>query len=60
MTEQELIHYLESDQLVAERSVPVPRARLSRRASAGLWALRVFVVLVSAMVVYTFVWQLGH
>ncbi len=55
----ELIAYLESDQLVAERSRPVPRARLGRWASAGLWALRIFVIVVSAMVIYTFVAQLG-
>ena len=57
--QQELIAYLESDQLVAERSRPVARARLSRRASLGLWLLRVFVVIVSAMVIYTFVSGLG-
>jgi hypothetical protein len=55
---EELIAYLESDQLVAERSRPVARAPLSRRASAALWALRAFVVIVSAMVIYTFVSQL--
>jgi len=57
---QQFIEYLESDQLVADTSRPVPRARLGRRASAGLWALRVFVLALSAMVVYTFVAQLGH
>jgi hypothetical protein len=56
---QELIAYLESDQLVAERARPVPRIRLGRRADAGLWALRVFVIVLSAMVIYTFVSQLG-
>ena len=50
--------YLERDQLVAETSRPVPRAALSARAAAGLWALRVFVVLVSLMVIYTFIDQL--
>jgi hypothetical protein len=62
MTEQEraeLIAYLESDQLVARRSRPVSRARLGRGANIGLWALRVFVIVVSAMVIYTFVAQLG-
>ncbi len=59
MTEQEqLIMDLERDQLVMETSRPVPRARLSAGASAGLWALRVFVVLVGLMVIYTFVAQL--
>jgi len=55
-----LPNYLEADQLAAETSRPVPRAVLSRRATAGLWALRVFVVAMSAMVVYVFVLQLGH
>jgi hypothetical protein len=52
--DQELVMYLERDQLDADTSVPVPRARLSRRAKAGLWTLRVFVILVSIMVIYTF------
>jgi hypothetical protein len=56
--EDELIMHLERDQLVAETSRPVPRAPLSARARAGLWALRVFVVIVSLMVIYTFVEQL--
>lgn len=56
--EDELIMDLERDQFVAETSRPVPRAALSARATAGLWALRVFVVLVSLMVIYTFVDQL--
>ena len=56
--EDELIMHLERDQFVAETSRPVPRAALSTRAIAGLWALRVFVVLVSLMVIYTFIEQL--
>jgi hypothetical protein len=54
----ELIMSLERDQFVAETSKPVPRAPLSARVSAGLWALRIFVVIVSVMVIYTFVDQL--
>jgi hypothetical protein len=50
-----LANHLEADQLAAETSRPVPRANLSRRASAGLWALRVFVVTAGAMVIYVFV-----
>jgi len=46
--------FLEPDQLVADTSVPVPRASLGRRANAGLWALRVFIILISIMVIYTF------
>jgi hypothetical protein len=56
--EDELIMDLERDQFVAETSRPVPPAVLSTRVKAGLWALRVFVVIVSLMVIYTFVDQL--
>ena len=56
--EDELVMDLERDQFVAETSQPVHPASLSARATAGLWALRVFVVLVSLMVIYTFVYQL--
>jgi hypothetical protein len=56
--EDELIMHLEHDQFVAETSRPVPRAPLGARAKAGLWALRVFVVVVGAMVIYTFIHQL--
>jgi hypothetical protein len=56
--EEELIMHLERDQFVAETSRPVARAALGARAIAALWALRVFVVLVGAMVIYTFVAQL--
>jgi hypothetical protein len=52
---EELIMNLERDQFVAETSRPLARARLGARATAALWALRVFAVTVSAMVVYTFV-----
>jgi hypothetical protein len=55
---QELIEYLERDQLVADRRVPVSRASLGPAARFWLWALRVFVVVVSAMVIYTFIAQL--
>ena len=56
--EDELIMHLERRQFVAETSRPVPRVALGTRARAALWALRVFVVLVSAMVLYTFIDQL--
>jgi hypothetical protein len=56
--EDELIMHLERDQFVAETSRPVPRAPLSARARASLWALRVFVLIVSLMVIYTFAEQL--
>jgi hypothetical protein len=56
--EDELIMHLERDQFVAATSRPVPQALISPRAKAGLWALRVFVVIVSLMVIYTFIDQL--
>jgi hypothetical protein len=52
--------FLDSDQLALDQSQPVPRARLSQRLSGALWALRVFVVVVSAMVIYTFISQIIH
>lgn len=57
--EEELIMHLERDQLVAETLRPVPRAHLGRPALIGLWALRIFVVLVSVMVIYTFIANLS-
>ncbi len=56
--EDELIMHLERDQFVAETSRPVPPAELGARATAGLWALRVLVVLIGLMVLYTFIDQL--
>ena len=58
--QQDLVMFLERDQLVVDTSRPVPRRALSPRMSIGLWGLRVFVVVVSAMVLYTFVSQLVH
>lgn len=58
--EQELVMFLERDQLVTDTSRPVPRVALTRRANNALWALRVFVVIVSAMVIYTFISQITH
>ncbi len=56
--EDELIMHLERDQFVAETSRPVMRAPLRPRATTALWALRLFAVLVSLMVIYTFIHQL--
>jgi hypothetical protein len=57
-TDDELVMFLEPDQLDVHTSVPVPRALLNKRTRAALWALRVFVILVSTMVIYTFASQL--
>jgi len=52
--DEELVDFLEPDQLVTDKSRPVPRLRLTTQASLMLWLLRVFVLIVSAMVIYTF------
>ena len=56
--EDEPFGHLARGQFVAETSRPVARAAFSARATAGLWALRIFVVVVSLMVIYTFIDQL--
>jgi hypothetical protein len=56
--EESTIMHLERDQLVAETFRPVSQARLGARAKVGLWALRAFVLIVSLMVIYTFIEQL--
>lgn len=53
--DDDLIRALEPDQLVAAVHKPVPRRRLSNRVQAGLWVLRIFLLIVSAAVVYDFV-----
>jgi len=40
------------------QGTPCPRAPLSANATRALWALRIFVLVVSAMVIYTFAAQL--
>ncbi len=57
--DDELIAFLERDQLVSDTSRPLPRASIGRAASVALWALRVFVTVVGAMVAYTFFSQLS-
>jgi len=52
------IDHLEPAQLDSHTRRPVAPAVLSRRARAGLWALRVFVLIVTAMIIYTFVTHL--
>jgi len=47
--------FLERDQLVADTSRPLPPANTGPALRVGLWALRIFVLGISAMVLYTFV-----
>jgi hypothetical protein len=53
--DDELIHALEPDQVVAAASRPLPRYQLSRASNVALWLLRVFVLLITALVAYTFI-----
>jgi hypothetical protein len=53
--DDELLFALEPDQLVAASSRPLPRYILGRAATLALWALRGFVLIITALVVYTFV-----
>ncbi|SRR5579875_8014 len=57
--DEPLIAYLELDQLTGDRARPLPPARLGRGASIALWALRIFVVVIAALVIYTFIANLG-
>jgi hypothetical protein len=52
--EEELVMFLERDQLSADRHQPLPPAAVGRRAHLALWTLRIFVLIVGAMVIYTF------
>ena len=54
----ELVMFLERDQLSADTSIPLPRAELGRQTQAALWALRIFLLVIGAMVIYTFAEQL--
>jgi hypothetical protein len=62
MTREELdpVTRLELDQYLSATSQPVPLAILSPRARAGLWALRIAAVVLGAMVIITFISQLGQ
>ncbi|MGH7870490.1 MAG: hypothetical protein ACREP9_23300 [Candidatus Dormibacteraceae bacterium] len=53
--EEDLIAALEPDQLEEVMNQPLLRRRLGVWTQVGLWLLRVFVLLVTAMVGYVFV-----
>jgi hypothetical protein len=57
--EEEVYMWLESDQLSEGRRRRLARAEPGRWVAAGLWALRIFTLVVGAMVIYTFIAQLG-
>jgi len=53
--ESQLIEALEPDQLTAAVSKPLPRLQLSRSMRIVLWVLRVFVLIISVLVIYVFI-----
>lgn len=53
--DEDLIEALEPDQLVDAMEVKLPQVKLGGWIQAGLWALRLFVLAMTALVVYTFV-----
>jgi hypothetical protein len=53
-----MIMFLERDQLMSDRRRPLPPADIGPRAHVALWTLRIFVLIVGAMVIYTFCAQL--
>ena len=53
--DDELIHALEPDQVVAVASRPLPRYQLSSAGNIALWFLRIFVLLIATLVIYTFI-----
>lgn len=52
--DEDLIDGLEPDQLDGAMNAPLPLRHLGVWARAGLWALRVFVLGVTALVAYAF------
>lgn len=50
-----LIDGLEPDQIMAAASSPFGRYRASCGMNAVVWAVRAFVLIIAAMVVYTFI-----
>jgi hypothetical protein len=59
MSEEELVGFLERDQLVSDKRRPVPRAPLGPAAAIALWSLRVFAIVLAVMVIYTFAAQVS-
>jgi hypothetical protein len=57
--DEDLIEALEPDQLVDAMEAKLPRRRLGGWTQVGLWALRLFVLTMTGLVIYTFAAGLG-
>ncbi len=55
----ETTEFSQPNQLMADTTNRLPRAPLTPPARAGLWALRIFVLLITTMVIYTFIAKLN-
>jgi hypothetical protein len=55
---EEMVMFLERDQLMSDRRRPLPPAEIGPRAHVALWTLRIFVLIVGLMVIFTFCAQL--
>lgn len=53
--DEDLVQGLEPDQLVEVMNMQLPRARVGRGVNIALWVLRVFLLVLAAMAVYTFI-----
>jgi len=49
----------QSVELAADTTSRLPRAPLTPPVRAGLWALRIFILIITAMVIYTFIARLN-
>ena len=58
--DEDLILALEPDQLVEAMDAHLPRRPMGRRTAVGLWALRLYVLALTAMAVYAFVAGVIH
>jgi hypothetical protein len=53
--DEDLIQGLEPDQLVEAMNLQLPRAHVGTALNAGLWVLRIVLVALTAMALYSFV-----
>lgn len=53
--DEDLIEGLEPDQLVEVMNLPLPRAPVSTVVNTGLWVLRILLLALALMAVYSFV-----
>jgi hypothetical protein len=55
MTQDDILDVLEPAQRSAQKYIPYPRRKLSRKVVGLLWLLRVYVIIAVPLVVYAFI-----